>query len=1496
MPGGSATVGQTIERIRQEARDTVELGRWFSNLVRAVLVDLPEYEIEEVHHWAEWPEREALTGRPPDDWGIDLVGRRTDGSYVAIQCKCYAPSRKVGKPDIDSFLANSQLPVFAKRWVIATSDWTKPAAREIDGMHPPVGRINFMRHWDHLVPDEAAERPSQALYPRQEEAVAKVVAGFSQHDRGRLIMACGTGKTFTALRIAEQIVPDGGHILFLAPSISLVSQSRGEWLTHTRRPLSSLVVCSDRTAGGKQEGDMRVSHLACDVTTNPETVAFKLKGDKASVIFCTYQSLPVITTAQQEHGAPRFDLVVCDEAHRTAGAFKADPKVFQMVHCEDKIGAAKRLYMTATPRVYTPASKLSLNKRQINVVDMSDIAVYGPQFDRLTFREAVALDMLSDYRVIVLRVREGALWPSIRSALVSLVDDPSLKSGGKPLTVTTEDLLRVLGASLAINGVAEGASPEVPQRLNRSIAFANSIVRSKFYAKALDHPNLKRYVTRRRRQQQAHAEAALSTEVQHLDASNSSYQRFQALDRLRTANVDGAARILTNVKLFTEGVDVPSLDAVVFMEPRKSHIDIVQAVGRVMRKAEGKQLGYIIVPIPASGGQSLDVLTDDHTDFRVVGQVLAALQSHDEQLRESVAQFLTILDVVPPPPNGDNGNGDNGITPDTLPIQIQDIGKDLHPIVLAASGLGRPGKLVTDQIASTVRAAASVLNEAQQDALTGGFIPELSNALGVPVETEPLDTCKVAALLIGNACLLHKRLRTVEQWRNTLPDMSTIAVSSDPLATLKTAWETILDKDYAPVFDPALAVLECLPSSQRAVEHAIRMLAECADNTADTLSELGYDHAGPLYHNLMPDSQARGAYYTNNISALMLARLAIGPDFTDWHNLDTIRGMRIMDPACGTGTLLMAALKTIKDRVAEAGNKENSGPSLHKVLVEEVLHGLDINQVGVQLAASNFTLGAPTVDYQRMNLYTMKHGPQLDGTVKAGSLEMLTYADEHTLQSLVQPTGPRAGVESDQVAGGDNTFPHKNLDLVIINPPYTPKDVRNQQFTDEVKQAMQDHELRIRDSVLATDSRLNGVVDPISISTFFTPLVDRLLHRRQSARVEHQTGGEERPDRTRSISTPRPTLAKVLPVAACLSSDGAHERRFLASAFQIERIITSHDPKRVNFSENTAKHECLLIARRADSPPPQLTEFVSLRRMPATPEEAIAAADRISAGGGGEWGSAIQWPADRVRAGDWSPVQWYNFDLGLSAQKLEESQYLEAIGLRHRVGPIGETVLPITDKYASKAVQDAKECFASIAVDHHQTMCSTPDAWVVAKSGKQSRFAKYWKQRSHVLVAKRYSTTSSLLLAVWSHAPAIGRGPGWIPVGINDEGRGKGLVAWCNSTPAVINILNRRAGKLTYPKWSTTQVRSIGVPKPDNPAWPALVAAYEEAKAIPLLPLKHGYDCEARAIIDEAAAVALDIDSNQIAEWRHMLAEEPTISNRPATDKHPQLYRETLNA
>ncbi len=659
---GETTVGQVLDRIRRRSRDESEKGRWFEELVARVLKENPEYEVDRVHRWRDWPERSELTGLDGRDLGIDLVALRRDESWVAVQCKCYQGSHSVGKADIDSFLGFSGRAPFSQRRVVATSRWTDAAEEQIRGLEPSVSQIDFRRHVDDSISAEAVERPVQDPLPLQEKAIENVVNGLGNHERGRLIMPCGTGKTFTSLRIAERLVPDGGRILFLAPSIALVSQARREWLRHTTRPLTCRVVCSDRTAGGRGESeDIGVHELECKVTSEPAGIAAVLRGQEADysptrVVFSTYQSLEHITAAQFEFDAPGFDLAIMDEAHRTTGVDRKASGVereggFQNVHRADRLKTCKRLYMTATPRIYRESSHAKLKARGIE-----------------------------------------------------------------------------------------------------TIAFANSIRRSRFFAAALKHPLVRRTTTTRLRHgRRETAAGAKKLESQHLDASNSALERNVALRRLKDATDDRVLQLLSNVKLFGEGVDVPALDAIVFMEPRDSQVDIVQAVGRVMRKSEetGKRFGYIVVPIPIEpGGDIARALAAGETGYQAVGKVLRALQAHDGRLAEEPLRFVQAYGTGT---NG-RGNGDGGAA-EQVALDIEDVSPGLFAQVVAASGLGKPGLRTSQDIESVVKAAGRVLHDAE-------LAEALAETLGIAGSEESGRVPVIAALLLANACLLHKRLTT----------------------------------------------------------------------------------------------------------------------------------------------------------------------------------------------------------------------------------------------------------------------------------------------------------------------------------------------------------------------------------------------------------------------------------------------------------------------------------------------------------------------------------------------------------------------------------------------------------------------------------------------------------------------------------------------------------------------------------------------------------------
>ena len=476
---------------------------------------MPEFEIAEIHRWKLWDGKpKHLPNRTNQDLGIDAVARLNSGEWVAIQCKCKADGNEVTKAELDSFVSGSQQPLFALRWIVSTSPLGRNA---LETTGNPSYSIRYMDFWEQLADQpvsakgeaEAAERPALKPWPQQQAASDHVVAGFENADRGKLVMACGTGKTFTSLRSAEELVPEGGTILFAAPSIALVSQARREWLRHTAaaRGTDALVVCSDTGAGGRGESedlaDIGVNELACPVYDQPDQIAEKLnhaERTRTCVVLGTYQSLDKIAAAQTQHGAQGFDLAIADEAHRTTGAEKTTAgKVspFHLIHHDQHIGAAKRLYMTATPRVHTPKSKKQAADKNIDVTDMDDRSTYRREMHRLGFREAVAAGKLSDYRVIALGVSETDISAALKQRLEALTANKEV--------ATVDAMARARAVSLAINATAQGNEQEKPERLPHSLAFANSVARSQWYAQTLNESYLRTLMEGQDRTQPAKA-------------------------------------------------------------------------------------------------------------------------------------------------------------------------------------------------------------------------------------------------------------------------------------------------------------------------------------------------------------------------------------------------------------------------------------------------------------------------------------------------------------------------------------------------------------------------------------------------------------------------------------------------------------------------------------------------------------------------------------------------------------------------------------------------------------------------------------------------------------------------------------------------------------------------------------------------------------------------------------------------------------------------------
>ena len=636
-----------LDSFRRIAKSEREKGDLFERLVVAFLKADPLFKdrFEDVWIWKEWPDLHT-NGFDQRDTGIDLVAGEREGGYCAIQCKFFAPTDTIDKKDIDSFFTLSGKEPFTSRLIVSTTNkWSVHAEEALRNQKIPVNRIGLadletsLVDWSRIVPAEPERlffRPRKSLLPHQKIALENVVDGFRDHNRGKLIMACGTGKTFTSLKIAESLVPEDGVILYLVPSIALVSQTLSEWVRESEGSLHSFVVCSDTTVGKRKNDfteDLRVHDLAYPATTDPEKLANHVLRHRRSrtgrtVVFSTYQSIQVIHDAQEKFSLPSFDLAICDEAHRTTGVTaqgEAD-SAFVAVHRKDYIGAKKRLYMTATPRLYTDSAKSKARRNEFHLYSMDDPDVYGPEFHRLGFWEAVQRDLLSDYKVLVLMVDQE----DISRRFPYLMD---LKGDEIPLP----DAAKIIGCW---NGLSkkmvsdDGAVRSDLPPMRRAVAFSRSIKDSDALAKRFSHI-VDQYLESL--SVDTEEDPPLKCEVRHVDGTFNILQRNSLLEWLKSDEIgDNECRILSNARCLSEGVDVPSLDSVIFLNPRDSVVDVVQSVGRVMRKCPGKNYGYILLPIVVSSDVEPEEALNNNENYRVVWTVLQALRAHDDRLNAEI--------------------------------------------------------------------------------------------------------------------------------------------------------------------------------------------------------------------------------------------------------------------------------------------------------------------------------------------------------------------------------------------------------------------------------------------------------------------------------------------------------------------------------------------------------------------------------------------------------------------------------------------------------------------------------------------------------------------------------------------------------------------------------------------------------------------------------------------------------------------------------------------
>ncbi len=662
-------------------------------------------EYESIKLWSDW----ELRGNKGDR-GIDMVITTTSNEYIAVQCKFHQNS--ISLNDISTFLSQLQAGVdevrFKKGIIISTSNLTRAALEEIEQIRKSKG-IDIVEiteedfiysriDWEKFDPMQTqSELPlcdKKKPRPHQTEAIKATKEYFSdpKNTRGKLIMACGTGKTYTSLKIMEALDPK--ITLFLAPSIALLSQTFREYAKEKSDPFYASIVCSDDKVGkskGEDNDDIKFSELPIKPSTRLEDILSvrkkAQKENKRFIIFSTYQSALRIKEAQRM-GLNEIDLIICDEAHRTVGAMyssneRDDKNAFTLCHSDENIKAKKRLYMTATPKVYSESSKAKAKEKDNVIYSMDDEEIFGEEIYTLNFSKAIALDLLTDYKVIILAVRKENL-----SGVTNSVNKKisQLKAEGTKLDkklINNEFVCKIVGTHKGLAKqdliVLDEENKEDHNLQNqydtapsqRAINFCKSINTSKNIKDSFE-TIMECYDEELKKKSFKN----LTISIDHIDGTMNCKDRLEKLEELNTFKPN-TCKVLSNARCLSEGVDVPALDSIVFFDGKSAMVDIIQAVGRVMRKAKHKKRGYIILPIALEESEieNLDEAVNN-TNFKNIWKVIKALRSHDPSLVDE-ATFKEKIKIF----GSDDSNNQNDEKTLFDAILLQDLADAMYNVM-----------------------------------------------------------------------------------------------------------------------------------------------------------------------------------------------------------------------------------------------------------------------------------------------------------------------------------------------------------------------------------------------------------------------------------------------------------------------------------------------------------------------------------------------------------------------------------------------------------------------------------------------------------------------------------------------------------------------------------------------------------------------------------------------------------------------------------------------
>ncbi len=1636
----------------EEASSQQTGGKWLEEVTRRAGPLIKEWDILKCWLWAEWPEREErFHGTTNQDIGIDVVAvRRSDGGHIAIQCKARQLDERgagdlINKGEVDSFANISAGSFWAERWIVTNGSVSMGAnAAQALSMHDkdkPIKQVNIAHdlrqqlesvtsghddcsHCESLDNDVTARQTKSCM---QSEAVADSVRILREHEqsnsgglpvgqaRGKIILPCGTGKTRISLRIVEELTPRGAVSVVLSPSIALVAQIRREYLQHAHVPIRALAVCSDETAGydvRKEDtrdsekdptvdsGNVSASEVKGLVTTKSCEIAKWMRAGQGSgdisIIFGTYQSGHRIAKALSDTGIT-LSVLVADEAHRTAGLRRSRSKTeaqreadeqplrdFTLCHDNDAFPAKYRVYQTATPRVYDLGKAGWRSKDEWLIRTMDDESTFGVDLYRKSYVEAVDNGWLADYRIIAIGINDRDAYEQANR----LARETDTKSR-RPLT--SKDYMQGLAFAMAMGGAtqAEGSS-HVP--IKSCIAFMNTVHKSKNMAKALQTNAVREWLANWLSANDVKRPVSPYT-LEHLDATDNVTARDNAKQRLADASVDRPHGII-NVGIFGEGTDAPSLSAVGFLEPRKSPIDVIQAVGRAMRTMPGKETGYIICPIviPPNVDPELWLSVSDKREWEELGQILLALRAHDQRIEDSLEEMLDLR--LPPTPDAGRAivavpdketgrvsyhehEGASGETREAVnrvldgssttakefqpvpDVAVSDAPLDQQPTHII-SGVKKddgskelridsvvrdkpkPGDMLgsvdyekskkraldmingksgdrlreqdeTEKPPREEQAVMKVFEELKWDEnsnaikmnllaksgltnnrvvrdlnlLEGGvkeaahhlesdcLKPVLDRYFGLDnlkSDQKRADGCTIAALLMMNAAMLHQRIAN-ESWMDDVEDLDTVSSSVNVIPAVTWQWTSIIMRDFKPVIGPALKVVNTIESTGKrgGLERALRHIASEAARIAETYADMGSDHAGALFNRVMGDQASDGAYFTRPVAASIAARLtldAVGD--VDWSVEETWRASKVVDLACGSGTLLAAVLAEMKRRARERGASAREVGKLQKLAVEKTIKGMDINPVSLQLAASQLTAGNQGTRYSEMGLHLMPYGPTVADPTKsrAGTLELLgqrsiisregtmEVGDDEIGSSIVWGRdGEDAELEDAVEAAGETR-------IVIMNPPFTNRKNMGQKFPEIDQRRLRARVDALEDVLTANDPSISDFGDKNSVAPLFVALADKCA-----------------PESDGVVTMIHPTIALSNP-------SGVGERRILAQRFHIHTVLTCHVPGQINLSEHTKINESLILLKRNRDSRPR-TRFIALDRMPANEAEVQDLHEQIQVCEVGTigkgWGAVSHWPADRIETGDWTPGIW-------RSPELAEASYLFANDAQLKTLRDSGNAARRTDLGKGAGFQQVKEGAAgsfealySGATTGQTRIQSRPNSkWLRIKRGTNQATNGMKKEEDpilekagHLLIASSQDAKSARLTAVASDRSYVGTG--WLPVPETSPIESKALAVFINSTPGRLQLMRNAGRKLGWPQYRPKGVGSIRIPDiKDERILGTLSDCWERTKDMTVPQFGEG-ECEVRRLWDEAVAEAMGWDAHELSRLRHLLHREPHV-------------------